>query len=162
MEMEAEGNEMLKNELSKYIKTGDKVCEIGSGSCSQLKGLIEKYGIKGYGVDPYGIVVENQNPSCYKLEAEKLSSLGEKFNIIYSVRSFHHIQWPEIFLDEAFKSLEEGGLVITIDWKWGTKTGIHERYYSLSEMIELYESSGFKILKKIDGQYNFCITGQKM
>ena len=159
--MESEGNELLRNEISKFIKENMNVCEIGSGSCFLLKEFVNDYGVNGYGVDPYGTSVKNQNPSCYQLEAEKLSSLKTEFNLIYSIRSFHHIRWPEVFLDEAFKTLSKNGYIITVDWKWGTDTGIHERYYSLSEMIELYESSGFKVITKINGKYNFCITGQK-
>ena len=161
MDMESEGSVLLQEEISKYIKRDYRICEVGSGSCHQLENLIEKYNIKGYGIDPYSIRTNKENPACYQLEAERLSLLGITLNIIYSIRSFHHIKWPEIFLDESYKTLVKGGYIITVDWKWGTKTGIHERYYSLSEMIELYESSGFDILTKIDGKYNFCITGQK-
>jgi len=162
MDMEIEGNKLLQKEISTYIKEYYKVCEVGSGSCYQLKELIDRYKILGYGIDPYGTNIDKGNPLCYQIDAEKLSSLNISFDIIYSIRSFHHIKWPEIFLEEAYKSLKKNGYVITVDWKWGTNTGIHERYYSLSEMIELYETSGFKVLTKIDGQYNFCMTGQKL
>jgi len=159
--MELEGSSLLLKEISKYLKNGDKLCEIGSGSCNLLKDLIKKYNVKGCGVDPYGISLKKNNPACYQIVAEKLSTLNFNFNIIYSIRSFHHIKLPGLSLNEAYKCIKNKGYLITVDWKWGANTGVAEKYYSLSKMIELYESSGFIVISKIDGQYNFCITGQK-
>ncbi len=162
MEMEKEGDEFLENELKKFIKDGYRVCEIGSGYCYLLKELISRYKIKGYGVDPYGDELEKENLKCFRLEAEKISSLKEDFDIIYSIRSFHHIKWPELFIEGAYKRLFPGGYLITVDWKWGTDTGINERYYSIPEIEEMYTDFGFKILTKEEGKYNFCITGKKV
>ncbi len=160
-DMEKEGNGLLMQELEKYIKENYTVCEVGSGYCNFLENLVKKYKVTGIGVDPYGISKKSENLSCYNIEAEKISGLNLTFNIIYSIRSFHHITWPEMFIKESHRCLKKGGCLITVDWKWGTDTGINERYYSLAEVEEMYTDNGFKILTKINGNYNFCLTGIK-
>ena len=161
MEMEKEGERLLLSELQKRLKKGDCVCEVGSGGCHTLRRLIDEYDITGYGIDPYGISLQEENLKCYQMEGKKISSLNVNFNLIYSIRSFHHLKWPEIFIEESYKSLKKGGYLIIVDWKWGTDTGINERYYSLSEIIEMYEDSNFKIAEKINGEYNFLVSGLK-
>ncbi len=156
--MYQEGDRLLNDFISEFIRKNDKILEVGAGSCAFLEKLIRKYSIIAYGVDPYGFNLEKKNIKCFSLEGEKINSIGEQFNIIFAVRSFHHITDTDKFFKAVYDSLSPFGKLIIVDWKKGTDTGIPEHYYSLDEMRKFCKKYSFSIVKSIELQYNFGIV----
>jgi len=160
--MEKEGNNFLFKEIAIRVKQNNKVLEVGSGYCYLLSEIVEKFDVIGYGIDPYGKESQNEKLKCLRLSGEHISSLNEKFEIIFSIRSFHHLSNIDKFFEEASKSLKNDGVLIIVDWKMGADTGITERYYSLEEMRVIFQRNGFKIVSQEEGRNTFLITGEKI
>ncbi len=132
--------EKIVEYLLSNIKDGEYVLDVGCGEGSIMKKIAEKRNIKIIGIDPYP-----ENEECIKLTAEDIETLNIKFNIIYSVYSFHHIEKVEAFLNATKNILTPHGKLIIIDWEEGADTGIDENYYTVEEVEELLESFAFVI-----------------
>ncbi len=157
--METEGENLLLMELEKNLEAGDIVLEVGAGNCSFLSKVVDKFQVEGYGVDPY-IWGNSSGIKCFRIRGEELSELELKFNLIYLIRSFHHLNDPSRFIEEAKKVLLPGGKLVIVDWKKGTKTGISENYYSESEVVNLLEEKEFKVIASKSGNYNLVVVGE--
>ena len=151
--MEKEGRKLLEKLLKKYVSRGMKLLEIGCGNDEIMHELEKKFDVDVICVDPYGY-----GRRVIKIRAEEISSLSRKFNIIYSIQSFHHIADGEKFLEGAEKIILEGGKIILVDWKRGVDTGIPEQYFSLEEVKEKVEKI-FRIIEKGEGRFHFYIVG---
>ena len=133
--------------LLKEIEEGDTVLDVGCGDGSLIKDLEKRKDIKIMGTDPFP-----SNWECYNFLAEEIEEIGENFDVIYLVKSFHHIQKPELFLKSAKKVLKNNGKLIILDWKYGIDTGIKERYYRVEEIVNMLNKYGFNIVKKEETQ----------
>ena len=99
--------------------------------------------VKITGVDPYAGYGISKKWDCYPIAGENVDSIKEKFNLIYSVHSFHHLSSPVKFLRAARKILATGGIVVVIDWKYGAITGVPEKYFTEQELKSFFIDSGF-------------------
>ncbi len=129
--------------LSNMLTAEDSVLEIGCGDGALLKELKSSVGVKISGVDPYAGYGTKRKWDCYPIAGEDVNSLDKKFNLIYSVHSFHHLTSPIKFLHSARKILAPGGIVVIIDWRYGAITGVPERYFMEQELKSFFIESGF-------------------
>ena len=146
--MEKEGYNIAINLIEKYL--GKEILEVGCGYGQLMKKISEKHSINVMCIDPYA-----HGKNVIKLKGEDISLLNKKFDIIYSVMSFHHIGNVKKFLEGAKKSLKDNGKLIIVDWKKGTYTGVPEYYYSLNEVIEIMKE--YKIIEAKEEKYHFYL-----
>jgi len=132
--------EKILEYLLSNIKNGGNVLDVGCGTGSIMKKIMEKKNVKIVGIDPYPEYNE-----CIKLTAEEVEQLGLTFDVIYAVYSLHHIDRMDSFLNAVKNILSPKGKLIIIDWKEGADTGVDEKYYSVEEVEELLENYTFVI-----------------
>ena len=139
--MNEEGNKLLVSLIAELIHKNAAVLEIGCGTGELLHEICEKYDCNGIGIDPFTRAQKNQNPKILSMRAEEINKLNETFDLIYSIRSFHHIGKPELFAAALSSILKPEGYFILVDWKQGFNTGIPERYYSLPEVKNIFSKT---------------------
>jgi SAM-dependent methyltransferase len=114
------------------IKAGDKLLDVGCGRGEFLKGFIS-CGVKGYGVDR-SYAAEKYCPDAdlriANLEAEALPYPDNYFDVVYSKSVIEHFYYPEKLLQEIYRVLKPGGLVITLCPDWEFNYRIYYEDYS--------------------------------
>ena len=153
-DMEEEGNRILWDLISRCIRKNMRIAEVGCGATSLLNKIRERFGVEGICFDPY-----SYGDGVVKLPGERIHEYGEKYNIIYTIRSFHHLTNIEKFIASSYKSLKEEGYLIIVDWKKGTDTGVPENYYSPREILPYF--TRYFTVKWGVGKWNFYILGTK-
>ncbi len=104
------------------IKAGQEFLDIGCGRGEFLRGFID-CGVKGYGVDQ-SRAAEKYCPeaelSTADLENDGLPFEDNFFDVIYSKSVIEHFYYPERLMQEIYRVLKPGGLVITLcpDWEF--------------------------------------------
>ena len=102
------------------LKPKSKLLDIGCGRGEFLKGFIES-GLIGYGVD------RSQSAKKYCPEAKLFTSDIEKerlpfpnnhFDVVYSKSVIEHFYYPEKLIEEIYRVLKPGGVVITMCPAW--------------------------------------------
>ncbi len=92
------------------------------------------------------------------MRGEEIAKLNEKFDVIYSVMSLHHMD-ASIFLKEAIRTLNDDGKLIIVDWKKGVDTGIPEYYFSLNEVTAMMKD--YEIIERGEEKYHFYVVGKR-
>ena len=151
-EMEREGRKLLLHLIEKYGYGSKKMLEVGCGSNELLMKISKKYNADVKCIDPYGY-----GKNIIKMHGEDIAKLNEKFDVVYSVMSLHHMN-ASIFLKEAVKVLNENGKLIIVDWKHGVDTGFPEYYFSLEEVLEMMKD--YEIIEKGNARYHFYVVGK--
>ena len=149
-EMEEEGRRLLLRLLEKYH--GGKMLEVGCGSDELISYISERFGVEAKCIDPYGY-----GRNIVKMRGEEIAKLNEKFDVVYSVMSLHHMD-AAIFLKEAIKVLNDDGKLVIVDWKHGVDTGFPEYYFSLDEVMEMMDD--YEIVEKGYERYHFYVVGK--
>jgi SAM-dependent methyltransferase len=147
------GRKMLEEKavvelIVELLPTSGKVLDVGCGGGHILRALAQR-GVKGIGVDPhpYG------SAPCQRLYAEEISTLGEQFDLIYTLHALHEFDAPERFPREAREVLRPGGMLLIMDWARGARTGVRERYFAIGTVAGWMADAGFDILRQeIRGQ----------
>jgi len=140
--------------LEPMVKTSSSVLEVGCGDGSLMRALADKTGVFVVGVDPYA-----HGEGCLTLKGEEIDKLAEKFDLIYSVHSFHHLDSPKEFLLAAERVLGSGGRVVVIDWRYGAETGVPEKYYTHSELISILDDAEYiEIDYWVDGDNQILVS----
>jgi cyclopropane fatty-acyl-phospholipid synthase-like methyltransferase len=155
--MEKEGNELLFSLIDKYIGKKAIVLEIGCGSGELLYKLSERYDCYWRGIDPFSLEKKDNKIQILNISAEDIDSLKENYDIIFSIRSFHHIKNINEFIKGLRKKLKKNGVFILVDWKKGYDTGISEKYFSLYEIKNLFSESDFFIIESGEKETVFYI-----
>lgn len=148
-EMEKEAHEIAKKLIKKYI--GKNMLEVGCGDEKFMEEISKIYDINIICIDPYG-----HGKNIIRMRGEEIEKLNKKFDLIYTIMSFHHIEDAKKFLKGVKNSLKENGKIIIIDWKNGVYTGVPEYYYSLKEVIEMMKD--YKIIEAKEEKYHFYIV----
>ena len=81
---------IVGNELESLQTKPHRLLEIGAGSGDFLKKLTKQYQAEGVGIDPFAHEAPQDNPRLYKKTAEEVGSLRRWFDVVYSIRAFHH------------------------------------------------------------------------
>lgn len=104
------------------IKPGQKLLDIGCGRGEFLGGFID-CGVQGHGVDR-SRSAEKYCPDAdlrtADLEKEPLPYEDNFFDVIYSKSVIEHFYYPERLIQEIYRVLKPGGIVITLcpDWEF--------------------------------------------
>jgi SAM-dependent methyltransferase len=102
------------------MKIGQKFLDIGCGRGEFLNGFIS-CGIEGYGLDR-SRAAEKYFPdvklSIADLEKDNLPYENDYFDIIYSKSVIEHFHNPERLVEEIYRVLKPGGLVVTLCPAW--------------------------------------------
>ena len=145
--------------ISDMVCEKSSVLEVGCGDGRLLDRLQEMTDADFFGVDPFIFGAGND---CEPLRAEEIDRLDRKFDLIYSVHSFHHFENPRQFFVSAKKSLNTGGRVVILDWRYGAQTGVPERYFKYDELIEILDETNFKKVEYwISGDNQVLIAAPK-
>lgn len=140
-----------------YLYNGIKILEVGSGVGWFLKELVINYGVYGVGIDPFPpFLYSDEKFKVYKLRAESISELNEKFDILLSVRSFHHIENTAKFIHSITDVIPDG-VGIIVDWKKGVETELEELYYSIDEVVYMLEAEKLFVIEKGEEEFFFYI-----
>jgi len=128
-----------------------KILDLGCGRGEFLRGFI-RCGLQGYGLD--------RSPTAKSIcpEAEVLQSDLEKdplpykdnsFEVVFSKSVLEHFYYPEKLVQEIYRVLKPGGLVITMvpDWESVYKTFYedytHRRPFTLNSLRNIFVINGF-------------------
>jgi 2-polyprenyl-3-methyl-5-hydroxy-6-metoxy-1,4-benzoquinol methylase len=137
------GNEAVVEAILELLPSGGKVLDVGCGGGQILRALARR-GVEGIGIDPrpYG------GAPCQRLHAEEINTLGEQFDLVYTLHALHEFETPEQFPRKAREALRSGGVLLIMDWAKGARTGIRERYFAIETVAEWMVDAGFDILRQ--------------
>ena len=108
------------------MKQGQKFLDIGCGRGEFLRGFMD-CGVQGHGVDRSS-AAEKYCPDAElriaDLENEKLPYDDSVFDVVYSKSVIEHFYYPERLVQEIYRVLKPGGIVITLcpDWEFNYRT----------------------------------------
>ena len=114
--------------VSRYgIQAGDHLLDVGCGRGEFLKGFIAT-GVQGYGTD--------QSPAAKRLCPDADIRVGnaddalpfddEMFDVVFSKSVVEHFYYPERLIQDMYRVLKPGGLLITMTPDWDT---IYRMFY---------------------------------
>jgi 2-polyprenyl-3-methyl-5-hydroxy-6-metoxy-1,4-benzoquinol methylase len=143
MPVRKEGSMAVVALILELLPPGGRVLDVGCGGGRMLRTLAER-GVEGMGVDryPYG------GARCRRLRAEEISTLEERFDLVYTLHALHEFGAPEQFVREAKEVLVPGGALLIVDWVRGTKTGVRERYFAIETVAKWMSEAGFDIVRQ--------------
>ena len=145
----------LFEKLLDEIEDGDRVLDVGCGDGTVMKEIARIKDVKIRGTDPFP-----GDWNCYNFTAEEIDEIKEKFNVVYLVKSFHHIGNVESFLKSVKNVMYPMARMVIIDWKYGVDTGVDERYYKKETVEKLLEEHNFIIKKSDEFEETFFIVAQ--
>lgn len=134
------------------FKKGMKMLEPGCGR-GEFLNHFKELGLDVVGVDISPEAVEFENDLDVKLcdvESEKLPFNDDSFDVIYSKSFIEHLYYPEKFLEEAYRVLKPGGILLTLapDWESNYKIYFddftHRTPFTKISLIDAYKMYGFK------------------
>ncbi|MFN8673790.1 MAG: class I SAM-dependent methyltransferase [Candidatus Sericytochromatia bacterium] len=148
------------------LKDNDKVLEMGFGNGFFIKNLLDKKeNITYYGVDYSDLMVEEANKLNQDLVKKnkvilnygdiKNQNFNENFfDIIFGINIIYFWENPIDILNSLYKILKPNGVIcISIRTKERMKdlkfTNFGFNLYSIDDVVELYNKTGFKLLKSI-------------
>jgi len=134
------------------FKQGMRMLEPGCGRCEFLNNFRD-LGLEVNGVDisseaqdfMQGISVEIAN-----IEKDPLPYEDDSFDIVYSKSFIEHLHDPENYLNEAYRVLKPGGLLLTLvpDWESNYKTYFddftHRTPFTKISLTDAYKLFGFE------------------
>jgi ubiquinone/menaquinone biosynthesis C-methylase UbiE len=133
------------------LKKGMKMLEPGCGRGEFLNNFKE-LGLDVVGVDISAEAANFENGLDVKIcdvENEKLPFNDNTFDVIYSKSFIEHLYYPERYLEEAFRVLKPGGVLITLvpDWESNYKIYCddftHRTPFTNVALKDAYEMYGF-------------------
>ena len=134
--------------FEKIYKRNHKVLDVGCGNGKLIEKLKRNYGAKIVGIDPYPILnKKEESKECYELKGEEINQLNQIFDIIYTIKSLHHLNKPNLFLKNSKKVLNNKGHIIIVDWKEEVNNGFNEDYFTLDEVRSKLKKQGYKIIQ---------------
>ena len=137
------------------LKKGMKMLEPGCGRGEFLNSF------KNLGLDVVGLDISEESLNygndfevkICNVEKEKLPFDDDTFDIIYSKSFIEHLYYPEKYLEEAYRVLKPGGILITLvpDWESNIKTYFddftHRSPFTHISLKDVYLMNGFKNVK---------------
>jgi SAM-dependent methyltransferase len=141
---------------SKYkLPKGGKILDLGCGRGEFLRGFI-RCGLNGYGVDRSSMaksICPEAEILQSDLENEPLPYKDDSFDVVFSKSVLEHFYYPEKLVQEVYRILNPGGLVITMvpDWESVYKTFYddytHRTPFTLTSLKNIFSIKGFDEVK---------------
>ena len=141
---------------SKYkLPKGGKILDLGCGRGEFLRGFI-RCGLNGYGVDRSSMaksICPKAEILQSNLEKESLPYKDNNFDVVFSKSVLEHFYYPEKLVQEVYRILNPGGLVITMvpDWESVYKTFYddytHRTPFTLTSLKNIFSINGFDEVK---------------
>lgn len=137
------------------IEPDQKLLDIGCGRGEFLRGFM-RCGTKGYGVDrsrAAAALCPDAELRTSDLENEALPFEDDFFDVVFSKSVIEHFYYPEKLMQEIYRVLKPGGLVITMcpDWKFNFRIYFedytHRTPFMLSSLRDIQLIHGFENVK---------------
>jgi SAM-dependent methyltransferase len=124
-----------------WLPPGGRVLDIGCGS-GRLLTALTKRGVSGMGIDPHASDAEH----CRHLRAEEMDQLADRFDLVYTRYTLHHLDAPQRFPEKVRSVLCPSGILLIVDWVKGARTGVPERYLAPQTVAGWVSKAGFQLL----------------
>ena len=137
------------------LKRGSRFLDLGCGRGDFLRGFI-RCGLHGQGVDRSDaakLICPEAEILQSDLENEPLPYEDNTFDIVFSKSVLEHFYYPERLVQEIYRILRPGGLIITMvpDWSSVYKTFYddftHRRPYTLTSLKNMLLINNFKAVE---------------
>ena len=137
------------------LPMGMKMLDLGCGRGEFLRGFLS-CGLNGYGVDQSSIaksICPDVKITHSDLENESLPYKDNSFDFVFSKSVLEHFYYPEELVQEIYRILRPGGLVITMvpDWESVYKTFYddytHRTPFTLASLRNIFVVNGFNDVK---------------
>ncbi|MBU2044100.1 MAG: class I SAM-dependent methyltransferase [Candidatus Omnitrophica bacterium] len=137
------------------LSAGQKILDLGCGRGEFLRGFV-RCGLKGYGVDESLAAKDLCSKSEIlqsDLENEPLPYKDSSFDVIFSKSVLEHFYYPEKLVQEIYRVLNPGGLVITMtpDWqsvyKMFYEDYTHRTPFTVKSLEDIFKINGFSQVK---------------
>lgn len=129
--------------VARWLPPGGKVLDVGCGSGRMLRVLAD-HDIPGLGIDPHASDIER----CRRLAAEEMDRLSERFDLVYTHHTLHHLDAPRRFPEHARSVLRPGGMLLIVDWVEEARTGVPEGYFALQTVVRWIREAGFQVVRE--------------
>ena len=149
--------------ISKFSNKNDNILEIGFCTPELLLKL-RRIGYKVFGLELDPIAVKKAKKSNINAKKGTLKDtfLDTKFDLIYAIALFEHIENPKDFIGDLYKSLNKNGKIIIQlpnpislnclisnyfskhSWDMFTEPG-HVAHYTKKDLNKLFEMANFKL-----------------
>jgi len=111
---------------------------------------------KEMGMDVYGVDISPESPkfaadlniSVSNLEKDKLPYDDNTFDVIYSKSFLEHLRDPSAFLDEAYRVLKPGGVLISLVPDWESQ---HTKFYDDFTHVSPFTIVSLKNIQLVKG-----------
>ena len=133
------------------IKPGQTLFDVGCGRGEFLRSFID-CGLAGYGADrsqAAAVLCPTGTLRIADLENERIPFANDFFDVVFSKSVIEHFYYPERLMQEIFRVLKPGGLVITMCPDWGSNIRIyfedytHRTPFMSSSLRDIQLVSGF-------------------
>ncbi len=160
---EVPGNRVTQEQLERMFhrycfaadfSRGKVILEVACGAGQGL-GYLAKRGRKVFGGD-YTERLLKEAKRYYKervpllrLDAHFLPFMDHCFDVVILYEALYYLAEPETFFQEAYRVLREGGVLLIAsvnkDWPNFNPSPFSMRYFSVPELGDLLENSGFRV-----------------
>ena len=132
------------------IKEGMKLLEPGCGRGEHLR-LFKNLGLDVYGLDlspEAPLFAKDLNIKVCDLEKDKLPYPDNYFDVIYSKSFLEHLRDPSKFLNEAYRVLKPGGLLLSMVPDWESQ---YKKFYDDYTHVSPFTTISLKNIQLVAG-----------
>ncbi len=151
--LDKRAREMVSS-IEQYLKKGNKILDLGCGSCNISEILIKK----GYGVVPVDVsdvsVVDSVKPVIY--DGAHLPYVADEFDVVLVLTVLHHTKDPESVLLEAARV---GKTIIIIEDIY--KSGLGKFFTMFMDSVLNFEFFGHPHTNKTDKEWRSLFDKHK-
>jgi SAM-dependent methyltransferase len=137
------------------ISKGQRLLDVGCGRGEFLRGVMNQ-GVEGYGADrsPAAVAICPNAKLCNAdIEKNGLPFKDDFFDIVFSKSVIEHFYYPETLIQEIFRVLKPGGLIITMcpDWEFNIRVYFedytHRTPFMISSLRDIQRIHGFQDIR---------------
>jgi ubiquinone/menaquinone biosynthesis C-methylase UbiE len=149
-------SKLVKYLFEKFeMKPGMKILEPGGGRGEFLR-VFKGLGMDAVGLDRSEESIDLLNEDDIELTiCDVESSIGlpfkdNTFDVIYNKSFMEHLSYPDIFLNEAYRVLKPGGMILCLipDWESNYKTYFddftHRTPFTKPSLVDIYKICDFE------------------
>jgi len=142
-----------------FVQGGASILDVGCGTCRQVKHMAMA-GMRVTGVDERGVIIGDLadyvgggsfTASFWRndIETEALPCQDSTFDYVFSKSLIEHLVRPDNMIDEAYRVLKPGGIIVimTPEWrsnmKWFWDDYSHYHAYTQKSLADLLRIKSF-------------------